>query len=321
MPVLSDNLGYPLTEKKLPIIYVIILNWNGWEDSIRCIRSLDSVSYPIHYLLIDNGSTNDSIPKLRAEFPDLDLIEISENLGFSGGNNVGIRYALQREADYILLLNNDTIVDSNFIQPMLQELEKNESVAAVNPKIYFLHDKNRLWAAGGNVRFWTAFSGNRGRGEVDKGQYDEIEPVDFGTGCCLLIRRTALEQIGLLNESYFAYYEDLDWSLRARRNGYKIVYVPKSKIWHAVGSASMEKNKNQQSPFIHYLVARNHLWSLRAYADSVRYFAFFAYFIRRLVYYTFIFILLRRWAKLDSLWRGFLDGISSYPQSQGSLRD
>lgn len=310
-----------IEKKALPSIYVIILNWNGWEDSVRCLRSLESVSYPIHSLLVDNGSTNDSVKKLLAEFPDLKLIENTENLGFSGGNNVGIYYAIQHEADYILLLNNDTIVDTNFIQPMLQEMEKDATIAAVNPKIYFLHDKNRLWAAGGSIQFWTAFSGNRGRGQIDKGQYDEVEPVDFGTGCCLLIRRKALEQIGLLDESYFAYYEDIDWSLRARNKGYKIVYVPESKIWHAVGAASKDIKQNQQSPFVHYLAARNHLWSLRMYAGSARFLAYFAYLIRRLIFYSIIFILLRRWAKLCSLWHGFLDGISSYPQGEGILYD
>ncbi|MCA9962369.1 MAG: glycosyltransferase family 2 protein, partial [Anaerolineales bacterium] len=266
----------------------------------------------LYWVVVDNGSTDDSVSQLRAVFPDLDIIETKQNLGFAGGNNVGIEYALTQGADYVLLLNNDTVVDADFLRPLLQVLTQDTTTAAVNPKIYFLHDEKRLWAAGGRARLWQAYSGNRGRGQMDVGQFDQVDTVDFGTGCCLLLRRAALEQVGLLNAAYFAYYEDLDWSYRARQLGYKIKYAPESKIWHAVGAAS--KNEvGRQSAYVHYLAARNQLWILRAYAGSWRVLAYVAYVVRRLLFYSAGFIFLRRWAKLVALWRGFKDGVTTSP--------
>ena len=302
-----------LDSSQHPLVYVVILNWNGWQDSVRCLHSLSTVTQPLCHLLVDNGSTDDSVDYLRETFPDLNIMETGRNLGFAGGNNVGIKYALAQGADYVLLLNNDTVVDPDFVQPLLQVLEKDTTVAAVNPKIYFLHEMNRLWATGGTTRFWLAYSGNRGRGKLDRGQFDEVETVDFGTGCCLLIRRNVLEEVGLFDTDYFAYYEDLDWSCRAQRHGYNIKFVPESKIWHAVGSASKNEG-GQQSAYVHFLVARNQLWALRTYAGSVRGLAYIAYFVRRLLFYSGVFILLRRWAKFSALWRGFWAGMVSSPR-------
>jgi GT2 family glycosyltransferase len=296
-----------------PLIYVIILNWNGGLDTVRCLRSLALSTQPLHPVLVDNGSTDGSVAQLRAEFPDLDILENGENLGFAGGNNVGIRHALACGAEYVLLLNNDTVVDADFARPLLRAMENDPTLAAVNPKIYFLHDPQRLWAAGGQIRFQTASSGNRGRGQKDTGQFDQPETVDFGTGCCLLVRRAALQQVGLLDASFFAYYEDLDWACRAKAQGYTIGYVPDAKIWHAVGAASKDE-AGRQGAHVHYLAARNQLWTLRTYAGRARWLAYPAYFGRRVLFYSSVFIVLRRWEKLKALWRGFVAGLQTSPQ-------
>ncbi len=303
----------------MPAIYVIILNWNGWQDTLRCLHSLQNVTTPYQLILVDNGSTDDSISELRAAFPHLPIIGTGTNLGFAGGNNVGITHALAKGAEYILLLNNDTVVAPTFLQPLLDVMESNKKIAATNPKIYFLDETNRIWAAGGQMQLWRGKVGNRGRGQTDQGQFDLPEAISFGTGCCLLMRSQAIEQIGLLNDAYFAYYEDADWAMRAQRQGYQILYVPDSKIWHAVGSASKTQTKvgkNVQSPFVHYLAARNQLWFIKANTNGwQRLTALTAYLIQRILFYSMAFIALGRLNKLKALWAGFKDGITSTPST------
>jgi hypothetical protein len=299
-------------------VYIIVLNWNQYALTAACIRSLLCLNYRrYHVLVVDNDSSDGSVDRLKTDFGTrIELIVNERNLGFTGGNNAGIHYALAQGAEYIMLLNNDTIVAADFLDSLTAVLQSHPQVGFVAPKIYLLEDNQRIWAAGGNVRMWLGLVGNRGRGQSDTGQFEQLTEVDFVSGCCLLTRREVLEQIGLLNDAYFAYYEDVDWCFRARAQGYQILYVPQSIIWHAVGSSSkgQRSQKGTLSPFVHYLVARNHLWLLRQHASKVQCLtAIPAYFCHRLIYYSAAFICLRRWHKLKSLWQGFWDGIMTSP--------
>jgi GT2 family glycosyltransferase len=305
-----------------PLIYAIVLNWRQYELTSRCLHSLLELNYvDCRIVMIDNGSDDGSARRLQEEFgSSIIFISNSENLGFAGGNNVGIRYALEQGANYVLLLNNDTIVDADFLRPLVEALEKDKQVGAATPKIYFLEEsgERRLWAAGGRVSMWLGLSGNRGRGEIDVGQFDKLEEVAFGSGCCLLMRREVLEQVGLLNEAYFAYYEDLDWCYGARAKGYKILYVPRSKIWHAAGASSKSPSSSDGegalSAFVYYLVTRNHLWFIRTYVHGPRRIAALAVYLSySIMFYSAAFIILRRWRKLRECWRGFKDGITCSP--------
>ncbi len=302
-----------------PLVYIIILNWNGWQHTLNCVTSLERVKYPnLETIVIDNGSEDDSVERIKASFPDLQLLQMDTNLGFTGGNNQGIRHALEHNADYILLLNNDVIVDPDFLDIMVETVQNEKRLGALNPKIYYLEGdhENVLWSTGGKINLWLAASGNRGRDQTDRGQYDRPADIDFGSGCCLLMSRAALSEIGLLNDAYFAYYEDVDWSFRLRKKGLAVGYVPQAKVWHAVGASSRGINigKGSQSPFIHFLAARNHLWFVRSYATRwQKLTAYPAYFVRRMLYYSAAFVFLRRWEKLNALWKGFWAGIRHYP--------
>ena len=262
-----------INETSPPVVFIIIINWNGYEYSRACLTSLKNVVYPFQCIMVDNGSTDQSVIKLSNEFPNVTFIETGKNLGFTGGNNVGIGHALHIGADYILLLNNETIVANICLTPLINFMESDEQIAAVNPKIYFEDvdgQKNIIWAAGGEANLKLAKSNNRGRGRVDSGQFDSISTVSFATGCCLLMRATVIREIGLLTESYFAYFEDTDWSFRAKANGFSIKYYPHTHIWHAVGKSSQRKNGNSQktslNPLVHYLAARNQLWQIRKHS-------------------------------------------------------
>jgi GT2 family glycosyltransferase len=306
-----------------PLVFAIILNWNGWQETKHCLASLQRSTYPnLKVIIVDNGSDDDSVTRIVSSFPDFAVVKAGENRGFAGGNNIGIRLALQAGADYVLLLNNDTIVERGLFTSLVREAERDRQVAALNPKIYFLRAGNpkTLWAAGGKTNLWLASSGNRGRGQVDHGQFDQVGEIDFATGCCALVRCSAIDTAGPLNEAYFAYYEDADWSYRFKQNGFTIKYVPQAVVWHAVGAASKveDRGEGSQSAHVHYIAARNHLWFVRTYAATwQKPVAYPAYFVRRVLYYSLAFVLLRRWSKLRALWRGFLDGIRVRPEFAG----
>lgn len=243
-----------------PSVYIIILNWNNWPDVKECLASLQNNDYPNYkVVIVDNGS------KEKPAAPDLEIkiIYNQENLGFAGGNNVGIKHALENDADYVLLLNNDTIVSGNFLTKLIEAGESDKEIGLLGPKIFFYGDKKRIWFAGGKVNWLRNKGTMRGWGEMDNGQYDrpKIQETDYLTGCCLLIKREAIKKIGLMPEEYFLYYEDTDWSLKARKAGYKCVFVPESKIWHKVSKSSAAG-----SPSYIYYHVRNGLLLARRYA-------------------------------------------------------
>lgn len=303
------------------MVYIIVLSYNQWSVTADCIASLLRLSSTgFRIIVVDNGSTDGSPEKLQGLFRDaITLIGVPQNLGFTGGNNLGIRFALKNGADYILLLNNDTIVDPDFLSILVDAFDHDNSIAAVNPKIYFLYDRNRLWATGGKVNMALGLAGNRGRGQPDNGQFDKAEAIDYGTGCCLLIKREALEIVGLLNNRYFAYFEDVDWSLRAKEKGFKIVYVPAAKIWHAAGVSSKGRRtlRGTTHPTLYFLTARNHLWFLKTHTRGwQRATSITGYLLSKIVFYSIVFLALGRIGKLKALWRGFSEGLAPAPDPE-----
>jgi len=254
----------------LPKVFIIILNWNNWPDVLECLSSLKNNDYPNYQVvIIDNGSRE----KPQMSDSEIKIIYNKENLGFSGGNNVGIKYALEKRADYILLLNNDTIVSRDFLNKLVEAGESNKKFGILGPKIYFADQKEKIWFAGGRVNWLYNKGMMRGYNEMDIGQYDSSsisakgEPAsgwqetDYITGCCLLIKKAVIEKIGLMSEEYFLYYEDTDWSLAAQRAGFKCIFVPRAKIWHKGSKSSIEG-----SPSYIYYHIRNGLIMAQKYA-------------------------------------------------------
>jgi len=224
-------------------IGIIILNWNGWNDTLNCIASLDSVDYPknqISIYIVDNGSTDESVNHLR-QLPGITLLELPSNIGFAAGVNFGIDHALCNGCEYVLLLNNDTIVFPDFLRQLLQIFETSATAGLVSPKIHYQDRPDRLFFAGGKFRKPRIIGELIGMGEIDEGQYDQARVVDFAVGTCLLLSRTAIEQIGYLDKRFFAYYEDIDYSIRATQAGFSVWYQPASVILHRV-SHSTEGN-------------------------------------------------------------------------------
>lgn len=253
-------------------IFISILNFNGKKNTIECLKSISNVkktNFELRIIVVDNASSEDFF--LDKDFKtdmSIKLIKNDVNLGFSGGHNVGIQHALENGADYIMILNNDTYVDCNFLTELLKIAEKDTDIGILVPKIYFApgfeFHKDRykkeelgriIWYAGGAMDWKNVIGHHRGVDEVDRGQFDRVEETELATGCCMMVKKEVFEKIGLLDDKYFLYYEDSDLNMRAKKAGFEIVYVPNAIIWHKnAGSAGGSGSTLQD-----YYITRNRL--------------------------------------------------------------
>ena len=225
--------------ENFPLVYIIILNWNGKEDTLECLRSVQEVDYPRYQILVvDNASDDGSPEAIRAAFPVVELIVNESNLGFAAGNNVGIEYALQRGADYVFLLNNDTIVDRMVLTELVKACEADPTVGLASPKVYYYDHPNIIYYAGARRHLLPLFPDPIGVGEADHGQYEKVKEADYVWGQAMFIRRWVIEDVGLLDPGFFMYYEDCDYCLRTTEVGYKIVYVPMAIMWHKIAKGT-----------------------------------------------------------------------------------
>jgi GT2 family glycosyltransferase len=261
-----------IVQEEEPKVVVILLNWNNAHFTAPCIQSLEKSNYSnMHVLVVDNGSEDGSPEALRNDFPDVTLIRNGQNLGFAAGNNVGVRAALEMGAEYVLILNNDTELDPGLIRELVSVCEADSSIGISTPKMYFMNPPNLIWFAGSTVNLWTGSSNHIGYGEIDHGQFETVTEPGFATGCCFLIRADLLRRLGGFEESFFIYLEDVDFSVRCRKVGYRIVFSPRAKLWHKE-SGTMAKNAHggptrRQTPLQHYLKARNGIFVVRRHAS------------------------------------------------------
>ncbi len=242
-----------------PRVIVVILNWNNAPDTIACLDSLRRVEYRnTEIIVVDNGSTDESLPQLREAYPRIELLETGENLGYAEGNNVGIRHALAARPDYVCVLNNDTEVAPDFITRLVEEAESDPAIGIVGPKMYFFEPPDMVFAAGSLVEWDGGVLNQRGIWQRESAigplYGDCPEDVDFIIGCGVLIKRTVLEQVGLLDPRYYLNFEDVDLCIRALQAGYRVRYTPHAVLRHKV-SASL----GQGSPRNTYYMTRNAL--------------------------------------------------------------
>jgi GT2 family glycosyltransferase len=249
-------------------VFVSIIDFNGRENTIDCLKSVSESSkdnFELNIIVINNFPQKKlnlpSFPNLRVK-----IIENEKNLGFAGGQNVGIKYALENGADFVFILNNDTTIDKNLIPRLVKAANSGIGIAA--PKIYFAkgfeYHKNRykkedlgkvFWFAGGKMDWENVIGHHRGVDDVDHGQYEKEEEIDFASGCAMLVSRKVFEKTGLFDKKYFLYYEDNDLSQRTRKSGFKVAYIPKAFMWHKnAGSAGGSGSSLQD-----YYITRNRM--------------------------------------------------------------
>ncbi|MDD4135699.1 MAG: glycosyltransferase family 2 protein [Candidatus Shapirobacteria bacterium] len=283
-------------------IAIIVLNWKQPKLTIETIASVIKIkhdSFDYEVILVDNGSPDDSIKIFNQEYKNNKLIKIlntKSNLGYAGGNNFGINYALKNNFDFLILLNNDVLVDPNFLNELLKE---SNNYDILGPKIYFApgfeFHKDRyqkkdlgkvIWAIGGQMDWNNIYGSNIGIDQVDHGQFNKIiNKVDFISGCCLMASRKVFEKIGKLDENYFMYLEDVDFCQRAKKAGFKMACIPKSIIWH-VNSGSTKGPGHLQN----YFITRNRIYFASKFAKPRTKFAIFRE--------SFKFLFKSKWSRL-----------------------
>ena len=308
-----------------PRVSIVILNWNGLDDTVECLESLKKLTYPNYkVIVVDNGSKGNDAQVLEDKFGDyIHLIKNDKNYGYAGGNNIGIRYVLSNfPTDYFLLLNNDTVVDPEFLTEMIKVADSNQSIGVTGGKIYYYDNPTQLQFIWGRVDFWRGrvlqtpkiLSEKFKSMELDRGQYDRVTEADWVTGCCFLIKRSALEIIGLLDESYFSYWEETDYCMRAKKTGFRIVYVPRSKIWHKT-----EQTAKKITGFTRYYLARNRFRFMKKHATKWQYRCFLLYFFGFYFWLAtgYYLIYLHSTALLTSFYRGVKDGLHNSQERAG----
>ncbi len=249
----------------MPACAVVVLAWNNLADTLECLESVKRLDYPNREtILVDNGSTDGTATAVREQFPQVHVIENARNLGYAAGNNVGMEHALEHGADYVMLLNNDTVVGQDLISNLVEVAGQHPDAGILGPKIYYYDDPNRIWYAGGKWRREHARVHHVGVGRLDTGESSEVVETDYVTGCALLTRRPVVERIGLLDPRFFYSWEDVDWCYRARREGYRCLFVPQAKVWHKVNTGLGGK-----TPTYWYYITRNNLLWLEKHHDLV----------------------------------------------------
>lgn len=254
-----------------PLVTIVIVNWNGQEFIKNCLDSIQQITYEFfNVIVVDNASTDDSCAMVERRFPTVTLIRNKENLGFAGGNNIGIRYALQDNADYVLLLNNDTVVSKDFLNSLINVAESDERIGILGSKVLLMDQPNVICFAGGKRR-WTSEWAHIGLGDKDNSIYNDTKETDYIYGCAMMVRRSVLEDVGMFDERYFVYVEEIDLNLRAKKAGYKLVYVPQSVVWHKVAGSDVH---GRVSPFRQYYMTRNNLLLLKIHGTALDKFLF-----------------------------------------------
>ena len=243
-------------------VSVIVLNWNAAKLTLSCIEELKKSDYgSVEIIVVDNGSTDGSPELITSSFPDVTLICNPVNVGFAEGSNQGIRHALKNGAAYVLLLNNDTIVDKRMISRLVETAAAHQSRAAVSPKMYDGFDPSRIWFVYGKTNLWTGIFSNPAYNSPATTAFDPVVPMEYASGCCILVPAEMMRAVGEFDSRYFAYCEDVEWSIRARRAGFGLLCDTRAELWHYIASTG-GKNPSR----MRYHMTRNHLWTMRKHA-------------------------------------------------------
>ena len=261
-----------------PRVAALVLNYNGRDITLQALASLEKMTYPSFDLVhIDNGSDDGSTEAVVQEHPDVIQIRVEENTGAATGMNEGIRWACRQGYDYLLVLNNDIEVDPEMLTEMMRVAENTPDIACVGPKAYYYWARDRIWSAGGIIRFKESVTRERGMGEVDSGQFDRDQEVDYINGCALLTPRKVVEEVGPWDPLFHLAAEDADWCMRMKQRGYRCVYAHRAVLWHMVSHTA-----GGYQPRRTFNTGRSAALFVRRYANPWQWFTFLSFMLMAL---------------------------------------
>jgi GT2 family glycosyltransferase len=248
-----------------PLVITIILNTNRREDTLECLASLQKSTYPNNRVVVlDNKSVDGSIDAIRNQYPEIQVINLTENLGYAGNNNVGIKTALEQGADWVFVLNEDTVLDSECLSNLVNVGESDPRIGIVGPMVYHHDEPDVIQSAGGLLgKYWESI--HIAQNERDTGQFNQQHPVEWISGCAIMVRNSAIDQAGMIDPRFFYYWEETEWCLRISKAGWKIFHVPQAKIWHK----GVQRNYTPK-PSVTYYSTRNHLLMLAKHRASLQ---------------------------------------------------
>jgi GT2 family glycosyltransferase len=287
-----------------PRVVTIVLNTNRRDDTLECLASLatQTIARQNHVVVLDNRSVDGSVEAIRRDFPGTEIIALDADGGYAGNNNVGVRAACARGADWVFILNEDTVLDPGCLEEMVAAGERDPAVGIVGPMVYHHDEPTIIQSAGGRIT--PSFDAvHIGENEADRGQYDTPREVEWVSGCALLIRRALVEQAGMLDERFYYYWEETEWCIRSRKAGWRILHLPAARLWHKGVRRDYRPNAN-----VTYYNTRNRLLLLSIHRPGgwIRLVAL-AQSLRTLVSWT----IRPKWkdqkAHRDALWQGLMD--------------
>ena len=284
---------------------VVILNCNNTRLTEDCIEALEKSDYgSLEVSVVDNGSTDGSADAIAARYPGITLIRNSANLGFAEGSNQGIRHAMRKGAAYVLLLNNDAIVDKRMISCLVQTAVTHKNRVAVSPKMYDGYRQRRLWFVYGKTNLWTGVFSNPAYDAPATTLFDPVIPMEYASGCCILIPREVVSAVGGFDSRFFAYCEDVDWSIRTRRAGFGLLCDTRAELWHCTSSTG-----GRNPARMRHLMTRNHLWTMRKHATLAQFALFaLAFYPMRCLLRLARAVRHRQWACIPAEFRGAFEG-------------
>lgn len=286
-----------------PFIISVILNTNRREDTLACLETLKQNTYSNHKaIILDNHSIDGSVEAISSAFPDVEIIELRENLGYAGNNNVGIEAALKQGADWVFVLNEDTLLAKECLEKLIEVAADDRKIGVLGPMVYHADEPQIIQSAGGILN--TRWEGEHlGKNQPDSGQYTNPHQVDWISGCAIMVRREAIDQVGMIDARFFYYWEETEWCVRIGKVGWKLVHVPQAKLWHK----GVQRNYHPK-PSVAYYGTRNHLLMLYKHGAplSAKANAWFQ-IVRTLTSWT----IKPKWRIMvehrNAMWRGMID--------------
>jgi hypothetical protein len=235
-----------------PFVNIIILNTNRKDDTLEALASIEKSDYPNYCIIVlDNASSDGSLQAIRSAYPQVQIIQLEDNLGYAGNNNVGIRAAIDMGADWVFVLNEDTVMAQDCLSRLVEVGESDPQIGIVGPMVYHHDEPNVIQSAGGRLgKGWQSM--HLGQNMLDEGQYSQTHQVDWISGCAIMVRRQVIMQIGMLDSRFFYYYEETEWCMRAGKSGWSILQVPGAKLWH-----KGVQREYSPSPSVTYYATRN----------------------------------------------------------------